>query len=69
MIELAKTFDPFRLSYLRAVLADEGIDVVVLDAGAGSIWPGAIPTRLMVSRADHWRAKCALAAAGVAEES
>jgi hypothetical protein len=67
MIELAKTTDPVRLSFLRAVLEDEGIEVVVLDAGAGSIWPGAIPTRLMVSRADHWRARCALAAAGVEE--
>jgi hypothetical protein len=68
MIELAKTFDPVRLSFMRAVLEDEGIAVTVLDAGAGAIWPGAIPTRLMVAREDHWRARCALAAAGVEEE-
>ena len=67
MIELAKTFDPVHLSFLRAVLEGEGIDVVVLDTGAGSIWPGAFPARLMVAEKDAWRARCALQAAGVEE--
>ena len=41
---------------------------MVLDTGAGSIWPGAIPARVMVDEKDAWRAKCALAEAGVEEE-
>ncbi len=65
MIELATAFDPVRLSFLRAVLDDAGIDVVVLDTGAGAIWPGAIPARLMVDEKDHWRARRALAEAGI----
>jgi hypothetical protein len=68
MIVVAKTFDPVHLSFLRSVLADEGIEVVVLDVGAGSIWPGAIPARLMVADEDAWRARRALAAAGVEVE-
>jgi hypothetical protein len=68
MIELAKTFDPVHLSFLRAVLAEAGVAVVVLDAGAGAILPGAIPTRLMVAERDAWRARRALADAGVEEE-
>jgi hypothetical protein len=68
MIEIAKTSDAVRLSFLRAVLEDEGIASVVFDAGAGSIWPGAIPARLMVDDKDAWRARRALAAAGLEEE-
>lgn len=67
MIELATAFDPVRLSFLCAVLESEGIAVVVLDTGAGAIWPGAIPARVMVDEKDHWRAKRALAAAGIGE--
>jgi hypothetical protein len=68
MREIAKTFDPVRLSFLRSVLADAGIEVAVLDSGAGAIWPGAIPFRLMVDDKDAWRAKAALAEAGVEED-
>jgi hypothetical protein len=68
MIELAKAFDPVRLSFLRAVLEDAGVAFVVLDTGAGAIWPGAIPARLMVAEKDRWRAQRALAEAGVEEE-
>ena len=68
MKQIAKTFDPVRLSYLRSVLNDAGVDFVVLDTGAGSIWPGAIPARVMVDEKDAWRAKCALAEAGVEAE-
>ena len=68
MIELAKTFDPVRLSFLRSILTDAGIDFVVLDTAAGSIWPGAIPARLMVEERDAHRARRALAEAGVEEE-
>ena len=48
---------------------DAGIDVAVLDSGAGAIWPGAIPFRVMVDDKDAWRARAALAEAGIEEES
>ena len=67
MKQIAKTFDPVKLSFLRSVLTDEGIDFVVLDTGAGSIWPGAIPARVMVDEKDAWRARCAMADAGIKE--
>ena len=57
MKELLNTSDAVRLSYLRAVLADAGIETVVLDAGAGSLWGSAIPRRLMVDEDDLPRAQ------------
>lgn len=57
MKELLSTSDPVRLSYLQATLADAGIGSVVFDAGAGAIWPGAFPSRLMVDEADASRAR------------
>ena len=42
-------------------LEDAGVASQVFDAGAGSIWPGAIPMRLMVEEKDAWRAKHVLA--------
>jgi len=48
MKELLTTSDAVRLSYLRMVLADAGIETVVLDAGASSLWGAAIWPRLMV---------------------
>jgi hypothetical protein len=68
MIEIAKAFDPIHLSFLRSVLADAGVEAVVLDTGAGAIWPGAIPARVMVAEEDAWRARRALADAGVEED-
>ena len=54
MVELLRTNDPVRLSWLIALLADEGIAAEVFDVhtsiAEGSI--GAIPRRLMVD-ADH----------------
>jgi hypothetical protein len=52
MVELTKTTNPVRLSFLLAVLADAGIEAFVADAGAASIWGAAIPSRLMVNEAD-----------------
>ncbi len=50
MVELLRTNDIVRLSFLGALLADAGIETVVLDTHTsileGSI--GAIPRRLMV---------------------
>jgi hypothetical protein len=62
------TNDMVRLSFLRALLADAGIAVTVLDAHAsaveGSI--GAIPRRLVVATEDEARARRVLAEAGEA---
>jgi hypothetical protein len=57
MKELLATSDAVRLSYLRSVLADAGIETVVLDAGAGSLWGSAITPRLMVDEDDLPRAR------------
>lgn len=62
MQELIRTNDFVRLSWLQAVLADAGIEAVVLDAYTsvmeGSI--GAIPRRLMVHDRDEGRARSVL---------
>ena len=63
MKELFSTSDAVRLSYLRAVLADAGIETVVLDAGAGSLWGAAIPSRLMVGEDDLVQARRVIAEA------
>ena len=66
MKELLRTNDVVRLSWLAALLADAGIETVVLDHHAslmeGSI--GAIQRRLMVSAEDLPAARGILAEAG-----
>ncbi len=66
MRELVRTNDVVKLSWLQALLADAGIEAVVLDVYtsvmAGSI--GAIPRRLVVIEADFARALRVLEAAG-----
>ena len=68
MVELLRTNDTVRLSWLVALLGSEGIEAFVLDTHTsileGSI--GAIPRRLMVGSDDAPRAKRILAAAGEA---
>jgi hypothetical protein len=68
MKELLRTNDPVRLSYLQALLASAGIEVVVLDSYTSVIEgsANAIPRRLMVADADHARARALLAEAGEA---
>jgi Putative prokaryotic signal transducing protein len=65
---VAMTNDPVRLSFLTALLADAGIESVLLDqhmsAVEGSI--GAIPRRLMVAEEDYSRARRVLTEAGEA---
>jgi hypothetical protein len=65
MKELLRTNDPIRLSWLQALLRDQGIESCVLDHHTsiveGSI--GAIPRRLMVADEDHRRARALLDAA------
>ena len=66
---VAMTNDPVRLSFLTALLADAGIESVLLDqhmsAVEGSI--GAIPRRLMVAEEDYSRARRVLTEAGEVE--
>ena len=57
MVEVAKTTDPVRLGYLRAALGQAGIECFAFDDGAGALWPGAFPNRLMVEDKDAWRAR------------
>ncbi|MBP2298886.1 putative signal transducing protein [Azospirillum picis] len=68
MTELLRTTDPVRLSWLVALLADAGIEAVILDTHTsileGSI--GAIPRRLMVDADDANRAMRILREAGEA---
>jgi hypothetical protein len=63
---LLRTTDPVKLSWLTALLADQGIEAVVLDTHTsiveGSIQ--AIPRRLMVPDEDLERARRILSDAG-----
>jgi hypothetical protein len=65
MKELLRTNDLVRLSWVEALLADAGIECVVLDQHTslveGSI--GAIQRRLMVAERDHERARRLIAEA------
>ncbi|WP_207477659.1 putative signal transducing protein [Arenibaculum pallidiluteum] len=67
MKELLRTNDAVLLSWVQALLAGEGIEVIVLDAHAsvveGSI--GAIQRRLVVDDDDHAEACALLREAGV----
>jgi len=63
MIEVLNTSDAVRLSFLRAVLKDAGIESAVFDAGAGSLWGTAITSRLMVDEDDLNQARRVIAAA------
>ena len=66
MTELLRTTDPVRLSWLVALLADAGIEAIVLDSYTsileGSI--GAIPRRLMVGTEEAAQALRILREAG-----
>jgi hypothetical protein len=70
MKELLRTNDPVRLSWLRALLKDSGVDSVVFDIHTslveGSI--GATPRRLMVSERDYSRARALLATSEAEDE-
>jgi len=65
MFELVRTNDPVMISWLRAQLADAGIEVLVLDEHM-SIMDGsvqAIPRRIMVADQDKREAQVILAEA------
>ena len=63
---IARSNDAVRLNFLQVLLADAGIETRLLDAHASAIEGsiGAIPRRLMVGDADHWRARALIAEAG-----
>ncbi len=63
MVEVLNTSDAVRLSFLRAVLKDAGIETAVFDAGAGSLWGSAINARLMVEEDDLNQARRVIAEA------
>ena len=65
---VATTTDPVRLSFLRALLADAGIETIVLDAHISAIEGGigAFPCRLAVITEDAPRARAVLQEAGEA---
>ena len=66
MKEVVRSNDPVRLSFLQALLADAGIDSMILDLhtsiAEGSIF--ALQRRLMVDGDDHDHARRVLADAG-----
>ncbi|MAG95211.1 MAG: DUF2007 domain-containing protein [Alphaproteobacteria bacterium] len=67
MVELLRTNDPILLSWLTALLADQGIPAVVFD-GHTAVLEGsvsAIQRRLMVGRDDVVRARRLMADAGI----
>jgi hypothetical protein len=68
MVELLRTNDTVLISWLTALLADAGVEAVVLD-GHTSVLEGsvnAIERRLMVVEEDAECARHALDAAGIA---
>jgi hypothetical protein len=62
--ELLRTGDIVRLSFLEALLADAGIDSIVLDRNTGSVFLGAVEPRLMVADEDFSRARWLVANQG-----
>ena len=66
MREILRTNDLVKLSWLQALLADSGIEVIVLDGHTsvveGSL--GILPRRLMVLEEDYHRACLVLDNAG-----
>ncbi len=66
MVELLRTTDPVRISWITALLADARIGIVVLDThtsiAEGSL--GVLPSRLMVDDDDIVRARRVLDEAG-----
>ncbi len=63
MIEIEATSDPVRLSFLKSVLDGAGVRSFVFEPNVGGLWPGAVPSRLMVSEPDQAAARRAVEAA------
>lgn len=67
MIALLTTTDAVKLSAVRAVLTEAGIDSDVFDTAAGALWRAIIPMRVMIDEASLPAAKWALKRAGFIE--
>jgi len=69
MRELLRTNDVVKLSWLRALLADAGIEALVLDQHTSILEgsAGAIPRRFVVADDDFERARRVLVEAGELE--
>ena len=67
MEELLRTTDPTLVPFARALLAAEDIDCFVFDLNMAGIEGGigAFPRRVMVARADLWRARTILIDNGI----
>lgn len=65
-----RTNDVVKLSWIKALLADSGVEALILDQHTSVLEgsAGAIPRRLMVVEEDYARARRILAEAGEAEE-
>ena len=63
MKEVLTTNNPVRLSFLRSVLEDAGIETVVLDTALASVLSSVFTSRLMVDEADFDQAKRVVAEA------
>ncbi len=63
MIELVATSNPVRLSFIRAVLDDAGVQYAVLDNQMASVLGSAFNVRLMVDDADLNQARRLMTAA------
>ncbi len=66
MMELLRTNDVVKLSWLTALLADAGIEALILDNHTSILEgsAGAIPRRLVVADDDYQRARRLLTEAG-----
>jgi len=62
--ELLRSADPVRVSFLEALLAEAGIEVLILDRNMNGTWGAAFPSRLMVDDEDHAQARRLLIEAG-----
>lgn len=70
MKELLRSADPVRMSFLEALLAEAGIEALVLDRNMNATWGDAFPLRLMVGDADYAQARRLLVQAGeIADEA
>lgn len=61
---VAEGVDGIRLGFLRALLADAGIEAVILDSGMAALGLGVVPARLAVRDDDADRARRLVADAG-----
>jgi len=64
MKELLRSADLVRMSFLEALLAEAGIEALVLDRNMNATWGAAFPPRLMVDDEDYAQARRLLIEAG-----